>query len=139
MSNIKNIYKGKDGRWRAYYTDALGKHHTVSYPRLLIEERLGRKLFPYEDVHHIDGNKDNNNIENLKVVNHGEHQRNHMAEKAKYVSLVQKCIVCGKEFIQTPYAQSRYNTDIKRGKNRILSCSKSCSSKYGRMVQLGRI
>ena len=46
--------------------------------RVLMERELGRKLFPYEVVHHKDENKGNNNIENLEVMNNGEHKRLHI-------------------------------------------------------------
>ena len=51
---IDNMYmyvNQKDHRVRAYYKDSNGKLHTKSYPRILMEKKLGRPLKPYEDVH----------------------------------------------------------------------------------------
>lgn len=45
--------------------------------RHLMELHLGRPLAPDEDVHHVDGNKQNNDLSNLEVVNHAEHSRVH--------------------------------------------------------------
>lgn len=42
-----------------------------------MEQHLGRKLIFGEAVHHIDGNKLNNIISNLKVMEHGEHVMHH--------------------------------------------------------------
>ncbi len=45
--------------------------------RLVMEEHLGRYLWPWEVVHHIDENKRNNTIENLLVMDPGEHMALH--------------------------------------------------------------
>jgi HNH endonuclease len=45
--------------------------------RYLAEKRLGRKLMAWEVVHHIDGNKCNNNPDNLLVCNWEDHDAIH--------------------------------------------------------------
>lgn len=46
--------------------------------RLIMEEYLGRKLSRNEVVHHINGNKKDNRIVNLEVMNLSEHSRKEM-------------------------------------------------------------
>ena len=45
--------------------------------RFIMEKHLGRKLKRNEVVHHIDGNKRNNNINNLKLMTLSEHSKMH--------------------------------------------------------------
>lgn len=60
------------------YTKIYGRHAH----RVIAEQMLGRKLKPDEVVHHIDGNKRNNEPSNLKVFkNQAEHARFHVELK----------------------------------------------------------
>lgn len=46
--------------------------------RLVAEEMLGRPLRPGEIVHHKDGNKRNNEPDNLEIMTQSEHIREHL-------------------------------------------------------------
>lgn len=85
-------------------------------------------------VHHIDENKFNNCINNLKCESRSDHSRHH---GQKYFDTIKQCQVCGKWFVWTTTQQHLYYTDIKRGRARFLTCSKSCAGRLARFTQLG--
>lgn len=53
------------------------KYYGEKVHRMVAEQIIGRPLKPGEVVHHIDGNKRNNNPENLLVLTASEHSRIH--------------------------------------------------------------
>jgi hypothetical protein len=54
-----------------------------------MEQMLGRKLARHEHVHHLNGDKTDNRIENLALIPAREHHRQHMLENdfAKRMSI----------------------------------------------------
>jgi len=61
-----------------YYRGIKVNGRKIDYHRYLMEQKLGRPLSRYEVVHHKDGNKQNNSIDNLELKTLPEHSREHM-------------------------------------------------------------
>ena len=133
-------YSKNDNRYRATHKKT-GKG--VSYPRLIMENYLGRYLEKNEDVHHKDGDKTNTDISNLEIIDHVKHVKQHNREHAiVYYDEIRRCPECGVWFQWTDERQRnwRSNRNRKKPKYRTQSdepfCSRKCAGKYGKRVQL---
>ena len=120
-----------DGRQRVIIVfDDLTKK-TVSYPKFLIEQDLGRELDPdLETIDHIDGNFLNNNKSNLRIIPRSKHCK----EDAIHLELIEiECVLCG-------IKAKRDCNDLKWAKTQGKAgpfCGKSCAGKYGAYMQNG--
>lgn len=123
-------YKSKkDNRLRCIIIDDNGKRKTISYPKYLMEVYLDRYLDVDETIDHIDGNPLNNNIDNLRILNRKEHAYRDIYRNSDVNAT---CIYCGKAFTIKGSKLS-----YKNRKNSGYFCSRKCSGKYGKEIQLG--
>lgn len=130
MWNIEKIVKKGD----YLYAVVLGhpkatKHGYVLLHRIVMENHLNRLLDDDEIVHHINGNKKDNRIENLALMKKRAHVQHHQREHGR-MKAVLKCPWCKTEF-EKPHNK----THLVKG-NGWTACSKTCRGKFSRMLQL---
>lgn len=97
------------------------KHGYVLEHRIVVENDIGRLLTKVEVVHHIDGNKKNNDISNLEVMSKSAHYLHHKKTGRKYLKI--KCPNCRKIFER----EARHSHLVKGGV--FSSCSRDCMGK----------
>ena len=85
-SSKHGLKRGENnGRWKGgisiyngYFTMNINK---TAIHRKIMEEHIGKKLAKEECVHHLNGNKTDNRIENLVIMTNAEHSRHHMKKR----------------------------------------------------------
>ena len=100
------FYKDKK---RGYYYENSGIHQAVW------RYYCGEIPFDF-NIHHVSGNKDDNDIENLQMKSRADHAREHGAHLEKKIFT---CVVCGKKFEAT-------------GRVKTLTCSPNCRANKNR-------
>jgi hypothetical protein len=119
-------YTRKDKRQHVCLVGSDGHRKTVSYPKFLVEIRIGRLLEEDDTVDHVNGDFSDNSPENLRVLKRGEHVA--LDVKRRVLADVM-CPMCGISF-QPSRPQLRPE---KAGP----FCSRVCAGKYGAEVQNG--
>ena len=92
--------------------------------RVLKENELGRLLRDDEIVHHVDHDKSNNELSNLRVMTNSEHSKHHAPVLA---SVEFECGACGKSKALRP---SIYRSRLARSKHQEIFCSLRCGAIY---------
>lgn len=114
-------YERKDGRKHVVVVDGNVKT-TVSYPRYLMEAKLGRKLSDTETVDHINGDFTDDRPENLQISSRSEN----IKKSVKRVALLTlTCKVCKREFKRKSGDERRRIKEGMKGPY----CSKKCNGK----------
>jgi len=94
---------------------------TVSYPKYLMEIKLGQYLERNEEVHHKDEDVTNEDPDNLVVINGTTHRKLHNPVDPPTILI---CAWCGIEFeVDKNHYRNRQRNHISSGP----FCSKQCS------------
>lgn len=118
-------YTRKDGRQHVILYDGVTRQ-TISYPKYLVQQSLGRKLADNETVDHNDRDKSNDALTNLVIRDRVEHAK---LDARRVTILPVKCSWCRRVF--TPSKD--------QGRKRGIFCCKSCAGAYGAEIQNGRM
>jgi hypothetical protein len=139
---IYGPYSRRDGRKHMVYVlpdkDGIYRKHskksTVSYPKWLMEQELGRILDPdLETIDHKDRDFTNNNLDNFRIIERSKHAKD---DAKRLASIEFICFWCKNKFIDNNPRHRIYNKN--RGKKGPF-CSKSCAGKYGKKIQMKEI
>lgn len=104
-----NYYVNKQGYKLYYIGDKTYKGGYVAEHRIVMELHLGRRLKKGEVIHHIDGNKQNNDLSNLLLTNKSDHRNvHHQLESIAYL-LIQSGLIKfnGSEYYIEPFTWER--------------------------------
>lgn len=92
--------------------------------RYLIEQKIGRLIRDNEHVHHLNGEKLDNRIENLQLMKQNIHIKLHNKKRSKpKVKII--CLYCGKEKLL-----SNRIFNYRKKNNQNIFCSRKCSGKF---------
>lgn len=107
-------YTRKDGRQIVVLKEpGVENRRTVSYPKYIVECKIGRYLSEDETVDHIDGDFLNNDYSNLRIIPRSEHCRSHVYRKVKQKRV---CPVCGSSFVTADWWRKTCGSKVCVGK-----------------------
>ena len=126
VTKVYGPYTRKDGRQHVVLYNG-HKRQTVSYPKWLMEQQLGRELREDETVDHKNRDFTDNRLENLQILS----RTDHAALDTRRVRKIEvTCVYCGNKALKSP---SKLDGNAKQGKAGPF-CGKKCAGTYSASV-----
>ena len=119
----------KDGRQHIIKIFRDGRRVTQSYPRYLMEKKLGRKLLPTEEVDHIDNDFTNNALDNFQILTKPENIRKSRKPAEVYYFV---CPTCERPTVKSA-SQVKHNRGLSKSGP---YCSRRCAGVAQRQRRL---
>lgn len=130
FDKVYGPYIRKDGRQHVVLKCS-GKSTSVSWPKLIMELELNRRLGEDETVDHMDRDFSNNNIENLQILSRTTHGK---IDAIYRKEVTVRCPMCDIEFVPT---RGQISNSQRLRQRAGPFCSRQCAGKYGAMIQHG--
>ena len=108
---------GSDRGYRYFcdpYHPLANKSSKVYYHRYVMSVKLGRWILSEEHVHHIDGDKSNNDPDNLMLVSASEHAALEAKNRGYPVKEIHPCEFCGEQTINKRFCSSECSSICSR-------------------------
>ena len=117
--------------WKPDYRFCDSKGYVMEH-RLVWENEFSASLLPWADIHHKDGNKQNNIWYNLKAMTHSTHDKHHRQEYRDNVLSQRICDICGTN--KTKFDKNHYRVQwYGRRKGNSFICNRCYQRNWARI------